>query len=231
MKFHEKLTMLRKGAGMSQEELAEKLEVSRQAVSRWEAGSTLPDAGNLLKLSDLFGVTIDALLRDERSVQSGVEMPQALHAHGEEKEEAAPSAKIQVERVDRRKRDALLAAMVLLLMTGAALAASGWILRYYIAWPLWRMGTSIMLGALCLFAAGFCGFRLYLVTHSATEEAKTRAQAKLAFTAAVFNLMAAVCFSFAAGWSDRMTYWFLTAVLTAGAVMEFSRFRKLKYGK
>ena len=64
MKFEEKLTTLRKKAGMSQEDLAERLNVSRQAISRWELGSTLPDAPNLLKLSDLFGVSIDYLLRD-----------------------------------------------------------------------------------------------------------------------------------------------------------------------
>ena len=65
MKFEEKLIDLRKKNGMSQEELADRLGVSRQAVSRWELGSTLPDAPNLLKLSDLFGVSIDCLLRDE----------------------------------------------------------------------------------------------------------------------------------------------------------------------
>ena len=64
MKFEEKLTTLRKKAGMSQEELAERIDVSRQAISRWELGSTLPDAPNLLKLSDLFSVSIDYLLRD-----------------------------------------------------------------------------------------------------------------------------------------------------------------------
>ena len=65
MKFEEKLIDLRKKNGMSQEELADRLGVSRQAISRWELGSTLPDAPNLLKLSDLFGVSIDYLLRDE----------------------------------------------------------------------------------------------------------------------------------------------------------------------
>ena len=65
MKFEEKLISLRKKAGMSQEELAERIDVSRQAVSRWELGSTLPDAPNLLKLSDLFGVSIDYLLRED----------------------------------------------------------------------------------------------------------------------------------------------------------------------
>ncbi len=65
MKFEEKLVMLRKARGFSQEELAEKLEVSRQAVSRWELGSTLPDIPNLVQLCELFGVTTDYLVRDE----------------------------------------------------------------------------------------------------------------------------------------------------------------------
>ena len=64
MKFEEKLMTLRKKSGMSQEELADRLGVTRQAVSRWELGSTQPDAPNLLKLSDLFGVSIDWLLRE-----------------------------------------------------------------------------------------------------------------------------------------------------------------------
>ena len=65
MKFEEKLMVLRKKSGMSQEELSDQLGVSRQAISRWELGATLPDAPNLLKLSDLFGVSIDCLLRDD----------------------------------------------------------------------------------------------------------------------------------------------------------------------
>ena len=65
MTFAEKLYRLRRKSGLSQEELAEKLQISRQAVSRWEMGSTLPDAKNLLQLSDLFAVSVDYLLRDE----------------------------------------------------------------------------------------------------------------------------------------------------------------------
>lgn len=65
MKFAEKILRLRKGKGMSQEELAEKLNVSRQAVSRWEIGSAQPDVSNILQLSKLFGVTTDYLLNDD----------------------------------------------------------------------------------------------------------------------------------------------------------------------
>ena len=64
MTFSEKLLELRKKQGMSQEELAEKLEVSRQAVSRWEQGSAMPDMINLSKISKLFGVTADYLIND-----------------------------------------------------------------------------------------------------------------------------------------------------------------------
>ena len=65
MKFEEKLIKLRKSNGMSQEELAEKLHVSRQAISRWEQGATMPDGTNLIKLGELFGVSIDYLLHDD----------------------------------------------------------------------------------------------------------------------------------------------------------------------
>ena len=64
MNFSEKLIRLRKREGISQEELASYLEVSRQAVSRWEQGTALPDAGNLLKLRQRFGVSLDWLLED-----------------------------------------------------------------------------------------------------------------------------------------------------------------------
>ncbi|WP_018963774.1 helix-turn-helix domain-containing protein [Coprothermobacter platensis] len=64
MTFGEKLTALRKQQGLSQEDLAEKLSVSRQAISRWESDSTLPDAENLLEISKLFGVTADYLINN-----------------------------------------------------------------------------------------------------------------------------------------------------------------------
>lgn len=64
MKLSEKILSLRKQHGMSQEDLAGELNVSRQAVSRWEVGTAQPDASNVLQLSKLFGVTADYLLND-----------------------------------------------------------------------------------------------------------------------------------------------------------------------
>lgn len=65
MKLQDKIIKLRKENGWSQEDFAEKLYVSRQAVSRWENGTALPDAQNVLQISKLFHVTTDYLLNDD----------------------------------------------------------------------------------------------------------------------------------------------------------------------
>lgn len=65
MKLPNKIVELRKSNGWSQEDLAEEMNVSRQAISRWEGGTAQPDASNILQLSKLFGVTTDYLLNDE----------------------------------------------------------------------------------------------------------------------------------------------------------------------
>ena len=61
----DKIIRLRKKNGWSQEELADKMNVSRQAVSKWEAAQTTPDLEKILQLGNLFGVTTDYLLKDE----------------------------------------------------------------------------------------------------------------------------------------------------------------------
>ena len=64
MTLSEKILHLRTQQGLSQLELAEKLEVSRQSVSKWETGQSVPDLDKLIKLSDLFGITVDELVRE-----------------------------------------------------------------------------------------------------------------------------------------------------------------------
>ncbi|MBQ8440906.1 MAG: helix-turn-helix transcriptional regulator [Clostridia bacterium] len=61
----DKIITLRKKQGWSQEELAEKLEVSRQSVSKWEGGLSVPDLNKIIAMSTLFGVSTDFLLKDE----------------------------------------------------------------------------------------------------------------------------------------------------------------------
>lgn len=61
----DKIITLRKKSGWSQEELAEKLGISRQSVSKWESGASIPDLDKIIKMSGLFGVSTDYLLKDE----------------------------------------------------------------------------------------------------------------------------------------------------------------------
>ena len=65
MSFGENLQFLRKRAGMTQEELAERLEVTRQSVSKWEGNSAYPEMAALLRLCELFGVDMDTLVRGD----------------------------------------------------------------------------------------------------------------------------------------------------------------------
>ena len=64
MTFGEKLQRLRQKAGLSQDALAERLDVSRQAVSRWERNETMPETDKIVLMAEMFGVTKDYLLRD-----------------------------------------------------------------------------------------------------------------------------------------------------------------------
>lgn len=64
MTLGEKICTLRTGKGLSQEDLAAKLEVSRQSVSKWETGQSVPDLEKIIKLADLFGVNVDELVRE-----------------------------------------------------------------------------------------------------------------------------------------------------------------------
>lgn len=65
MLLAEKITELRKKQGWSQEELAQKLDISRQSVSKWESGGAMPDLDKIIKLSSIFGVSTDYLLKGE----------------------------------------------------------------------------------------------------------------------------------------------------------------------
>lgn len=64
MIFSDKLLLLRKNKGLTQEDLSEQLSVSRQAIAKWESGQAYPDIANLICISEFFCVTIDHLVKD-----------------------------------------------------------------------------------------------------------------------------------------------------------------------
>lgn len=78
----DKIIDLRKKAGWSQEELAEKLGVSRQSVSKWEGAQSIPDMNKILQLSELFGVSTDYLLKDSLEAPEPVAAPEDADSEG-----------------------------------------------------------------------------------------------------------------------------------------------------
>lgn len=69
------LIMLRNMYGMSQEEIAEKIGISRQAYSKWESGATVPDVEKCKRLADFYNVTVDNLLKTETEDKIGIIPP------------------------------------------------------------------------------------------------------------------------------------------------------------
>ena len=69
MELKERLAQLRREHGLSQNDLAEKLNVSRQAISRWEQGTAVPSSDNLIYLSRLYGITLDELVYGKEEIE------------------------------------------------------------------------------------------------------------------------------------------------------------------
>ena len=80
MQFQDKLFLLRKRQGMTQAELSEAINVSRQAISKWEMGTAVPDVSNMLALSKVFHVSVDYLVNDEMENESDAPVVRATAA-------------------------------------------------------------------------------------------------------------------------------------------------------
>lgn len=93
MTLGEKITLLRKQKGWSQEELADKLDISRQSVSKWESNASVPDLDKIIKLSVIFSVSTDYLLKDEEQ-----NLPMSEEVIGiDGYEEEVPTRKVTME--------------------------------------------------------------------------------------------------------------------------------------
>lgn len=119
MDIQERIQLLRKAQGLSQEELADRLGVSRQAVSKWEMGQSLPELDKVLVLSEYFHVSTDYLLRGEE--------PQKAETSGQsDKKDHTPAS--------RALYIASAALMLLGLLTGCAL------------WHEWQSALALLCG-------------------------------------------------------------------------------------
>lgn len=83
MVLSDRILELRTGMGLSQGDLADRLEVSRQSVSKWETGQSVPDLDKIIKLADLFGVTVDELVREGERPQPPQPEPRIVYVERE----------------------------------------------------------------------------------------------------------------------------------------------------
>lgn len=72
MKFNEKLIQLRKENNLTQNQLAEKINISRQSISKWENDHGYPDIANLIKISELYNLSLDELLKNDRKLEKKI---------------------------------------------------------------------------------------------------------------------------------------------------------------
>ncbi len=124
MGMNEKLAELRKAKGLTQKDLAETLHVSRQAISRWEVGTAAPSLDNLVRLSEIYGISLDEL------------------AHGETDQPVSPKSKPAVSVGSGRKKVAL---VLCLIFAGALIAAIS--LKAYRSYRMRKMleGNTVIL--------------------------------------------------------------------------------------
>ncbi len=169
MTFGEKLQVLRKSRGLSQEQLAEVLEVSRQAVSKWELNASMPDAEKIVEISRRFSVSTDYLLKNEL-----------------EEEPAAPAAGVAdwTERKgneEARRRAALLGCLGVMVLG---------MLFSIVIWLLWRSWLLYSVGYMVELAAWF----VFEILLGRDEKEQRRCQHLRFYGAAVWLLAMPVVF-------------------------------------
>ena len=138
----QKIQALRKGRGLTQEQRAARLGVSRQAVSRWELDETLPDTQNLLPLKEALGVSIDTLLDSTRGLEEPA--PQAGLAPAA----ASPPARPSLGALLKRRFWLLLLPVELVL---------------FVALAVWRLGKAPSLALILLVQGLWLCLLLYLL--------------------------------------------------------------------
>ena len=128
MRFGKKLSLLRKQRGMTQMELAEALDISRQAVSRWEQGVSRPSTENLVRIGMLFSVPVDALVNEdapfppEKDSQAEESNPEEANPDTAAPEEAEDQTQVIPSKPKPRRRlvAAVCAGVVCALLLGIA---------------------------------------------------------------------------------------------------------------
>lgn len=152
----DKIVRLRKKQGLSQEELAEKLDVSRQAISKWESAHSIPELDKILQLGYIFGVSTDYLLKDEIEEEDSVEDTRKIGVKKVSLEEAN-------KYLEMRKRVALYTALAtfLCILSPITLIILGALSEY----PTYGVSEILMgtVGLGVMFAFILCAVPLFII--------------------------------------------------------------------
>ena len=204
MTLPERLTKLRKLAGLSQEEVADKLEVTRQTVSKWETGQSSPDLDKVLPLCGLYNVTPDELLHEGGSEEADAEMVKSNFERSEE----------QADRMIAKKRLTGILGGVMLYFVAIAFIMTS--IAYFQINPVIVSAIFIMLFAaatLIIIYSAIIYKKKVLVKKVKTKEEKLYKQINsiLAFaTLAVYLLVSFLTMA----WHITWIMWIIYAVLS-----------------
>lgn len=142
MTFGEKLQDLRRKAGLSQDALAERLDVSRQAVSKWERDDTMPETEKVVRIAQLFGVSLDYLLMDREENREPKAEPQPRYQQPQYQQAYYRSSFSMLGQLEKYARRHGYKAGYVLMSIGAVLCVFSLVM--YFAWP--AIGNSFFGG-------------------------------------------------------------------------------------
>ncbi len=150
----DKLNKLRTSSGLSQEQLAEKMHVSRQSISKWESGASIPTMDKVVELSNIFGISTDYLLKDEIEELPGEIVPDLAES------DAIRTIRLEeaneyISRIDKVKNSIALGVMLCILSPVCLMILLGISVlpAPYAGWISENAATGIGVGALLLFVA------------------------------------------------------------------------------
>lgn len=168
----DKITEERKRNGWSQEELAEKLGVSRQAVSKWESAGSVPDLQRVIQLAELFGVSTDYLLKDE------MEQAEVVVYSNTESEEAGHMRRVSMEEanefLEMKRKDAptIANAVSMCILSPTLLVLLGILAEE----PRFHVSEAFAGGIGCIFLFGMIAAAVFMLITCGIREKRTLRQ-------------------------------------------------------
>lgn len=173
MILSEKIIQLRKKKNWSQEDLAEQLNVSRQSVSKWEGGASIPDLNKIIKLSQLFDVSTDFLLKDEYDIDYSEPVAEQSDYFEKEKTPCIQiSSETANEWLELKKKTSIytaIATVLCILSPTALIFLAG--LSEYSFFPI-SEGIAAGIGITVLLLMVACATAIYIVTDNKLEPFK-----------------------------------------------------------